>query len=299
MITPISTNRRPRFSPHAELFGLRHSAGRIGCTVVVAHPNDEVVGAGCLISKISPLAVLHLSDGAPRKLSEGTTAKLGNPREYLSDRQRECVAALELAQVGSDRIIEWRVPQFEVSHELVPLSQRLSELFRQTSPQVVLTHAYEGGHPDHDATAFVVHAAVRLLRRSGLKPPVIYEMAIYPGINGISKVPEFLLNAARESTTLILDEPAKRLKRQMFDCFTSQREVLAKTPLGPEKFREAPNYDFRLPPYFGKLHYEKLDWDMTGAEWRSFARQALKTLFTRTASMPPVIHKSRQAISAS
>jgi hypothetical protein len=111
-------------------------------------------------------------------------------------------------------------------------------------------------------------------------------MAIYPGKNGLSKVPEFLFDASRESTTLVLDAKAVKLKRRMFECFATQREVIANTPLGPEKFRQAPIYDFRLPPYFGKLHYEKLEWGITGKEWRALARQALKTLNPRNLLMP-------------
>jgi len=198
--------------------------------------------------------------------------------------------------VDREKIVEWELPQFEASYQLVTLSEKLLKFFREISPEVVLTHAYEGGHPDHDATAFAVHAAVSALSLKRLKPPVIYEMAIYPGKNGLSKVPEFLFNAARESTTLVLDEANAKLKRQMFDCFVTQHDILANTPLGPEKFREAPVYDFRLPPYFGKLHYEKLNWGMTGKEWRSLARQALKTLSAHSLPLPNYPRTSHHAL---
>ena len=39
-------------------------------------------------------------------------------------------------------------------------------------PDVVLTHAYEGGHSDHDATAFAVHLAAGVMRREGGKAPL-------------------------------------------------------------------------------------------------------------------------------
>jgi LmbE family N-acetylglucosaminyl deacetylase len=219
-------------------------------------------------------------------LDEELMARFGNRFHYITARRRECEAALKLANVSREKIVEWGVPQLELSYQLVDLSKRLSKLFLEISPQVVLTHAYEGGHPDHDATAFAVHAAVRSIRRNGLKPPLIYEMAIYPGADGSTKVPEFLLKASRESTTLTLDRVSAELKQRMFDCFATQEEILSETPLGPEKFREAPLYDFRLPPYFGKLHYEQLGLGMSGKKWRSLARQALRTLFPKAMAAP-------------
>jgi LmbE family N-acetylglucosaminyl deacetylase len=288
-IEPVLMNRRQRYSPHSELFGSPEGVKRIRCAVVVAHPNDEIVGAGCLISKISPISVLHVSDGVSQMFENAYL------RAHCAEtRRRECIRALNLANVPADNVVEWQLQPFMAPYQLEGLSEKLLKFFRKISPEVVLTHAYEGGHPDHDATAFAVHAAVRrLLTR--LKPPAIYEMAIYPGNNGLSKVPEFLFDASRESTTLVLDATAVKLKRQMFECFTTQREVMANTPLGPEKFREAPIYDFRLPPHFGKLHYEKLEFGITGKEWRSLARQALKTLNPRNRNLLMPGYRQSQA----
>jgi hypothetical protein len=42
-----------------------------------------------------------------------------------------------------------------------------------------------------------------------------------------------------------------------------------------ERFRDAPQYDFLLPPHPGKLWYECLCWPMTGEKWRELAQSAL------------------------
>ena len=44
----------------------------------------------------------------------------------------------------------------------VAREQALARVLRPllAGTRVVVTHAYEGGHPDHDAVAFAVHAAV-------------------------------------------------------------------------------------------------------------------------------------------
>jgi len=39
----------------------------------------------------------------------------------------------------------------------------IRELLLQEKPGAVIAHAYEGGHPDHDAAAIAVHYACRLI----------------------------------------------------------------------------------------------------------------------------------------
>ena len=67
-------------------------------------------------------------------------------------------------------------------------------------------------------------------------------------------------------------------KRRMIDCFTSQRDLLAPFGTEVERFREAPDYDFTLPPHSSELHYERLGWNISGDVWRRQAQAALDTL---------------------
>src|SRR4029077_3455583 len=50
----------------------------------------------------------------------------------------------------------------QAAFRLAELARRLAALFAERGIAVVLTHACEGGHPDHDAVAFAVHGAARL-----------------------------------------------------------------------------------------------------------------------------------------
>lgn len=280
LITPpmVFAKKRP-LSLYSEVFGSANTARSTRCSVVAAHPNDEIVGGGCLLSKLSNVRILHLSDGAPRSIEEATAAGFDSVEAYASARRRECREALAIAKVPADRVVELNRPQMALSLDLPKLTYDVLGFLQKTAPRVVLTHAYEGGHPDHDATAFATHCAIKLMRKNGIKPPVIFEMALYPGNCGRTKVPEFLHNPARESTTIVLDRRAQELKRQMFDCFESQKSSLTQSPLGPEKFRKAPTYQFLAPPHNGQLHYEKFDWGITGADWRKLAKDALADLF--------------------
>jgi LmbE family N-acetylglucosaminyl deacetylase len=222
--------------------------------------------------------ILHLSDGAALSQEELEVAGSDTNAEYVARRREECAEALALANVEPSSIENRDFAQGGLAYSLVDSTKLVLEFLRKTSPRAVITHAYEGGHPDHDAAAFSVHWAACLLRDHGLEPPTIFEMAVYPGGNGQSKVPEFLHSPSRESTTLLLDAKANDLKARMFACLKTQSLVLANSPLGPEKFRQAPAYDFRLPPHLGKLHYEEFPWSMTGKEWRWHAREAVKKL---------------------
>ena len=265
-------------SAHAKLFGTGELNPAIRCTVIVAHPADEIVGAGCLISRLENVTVVHVTDGA-RDLSEAKAAGFDDVASYAVARSRECREALAFADVPEDRIIDFAVPDTAACECLPDLTKRIASFLQEAGTDIVVTHPYEGGHPDHDATAFATHAALRLMELSGLKPPALFEMALHPGSDEVSKLPEFLPGAEGETTTLVLDQRATELKRQMFECLQSQRRSMQASPVGLERFRQPPQYDFSVPPQAGQLHYEKFDWAPRSSEWQSRARKALQALF--------------------
>ncbi len=287
MMPPIKQKqkRTPR-SPHAILFGTGELNPILRCSVIVAHPADEVVGAGCLISKLVDVTVLHVTDGAPTEAKCPETAGAPEPAVGAEALKRECISALAIANVPENHIVDFDVPNHCASEHLADLTRRITNFLQQSGADIVVTHPYEGGHPDHDATAFATHAALRLMKRNGFRPPVIFEMALHPSADGNARVPEFLPGTEREMTTLLLDERATAMKQKMFACFESQRESLEVSPYGPERFRQPVSYDFTAPPQAGKLYYENFDWALRSEEWRSRARQALADLFPRVATAP-------------
>ncbi len=273
------TRRRKAHSAHAKLFGTGELSPTVRCSVIVAHAADEVVGAGCLISKLADVTVLHVTDGAPQDMQDAKAAGFEERSAYAQARKQECLSALALANVPENRVVDLEVADHCAPNFLADLTKRIAAFLQQSSADIVLTHPYEGGHPDHDATAFATHAALRLMMQNGLKPPVLFEMALHPSTDFKAKVAEFLPGASGETTTLLLDEKAQELKQRMFACFESQRESLKVSPVGPEKFRQPSTYDFSAPPQGGKLHYENFDWALRSSEWQSLANKALGDLF--------------------
>ena len=286
MTPPIRpTQRRKPRSAHARLFGTGDLTRTMRCSVIVAHPADEVVGAGCLISKLVDVTVLHVTDGAPCDMQDAKAAGFEERSDYAQARRQECLAALAIANVPEDRVVDFSITDHCAAHCLADLTKKITTFLQQSGADIVVTHPYEGGHPDHDATAFATHAALRLMKENGFRPPVLFEMALHPSEDFKAKLPEFLPGSERETTTLLLDERAQKLKRRMFACFETQRESLEVSPVGPEKFRQPSAYDFSAPPQDGKLHYENFDWALRSDEWQSLASKALDDLFPATPAL--------------
>ncbi len=248
-----------------------------------------MIGAGAQLPRLQGACVLHATDGAPRALTDALAAGFGTREAYARARRHEAEAALAVAGMPPERLSGLSFADQEVSFRLGDLARALVELLLRQQTLIVITHAYEGGHPDHDATAFGVHAACALIRRTGATPPTIIEMAGYHGASGRLVTHEFLPSAgAGNEVAVRLTPEQRRRKRRMLDCHATQARTLAQFGVDVERFRAAPAYDFRLPPHAGRLWYERFAWGMaSGALWRRQARQALSELTLAGAPAAP------------
>jgi LmbE family N-acetylglucosaminyl deacetylase len=243
--------------------------------IVAAHPDDEAIGVGGQLAGFRDPYLVHVTDGAP----------LGHPDRtgYAAARRRELHAALAVAGVAPDRVWALGVVDQEATKHMPELAHEIAKIIERLAPETILTHAYEGGHPDHDAAAFAVHAAAKLVARRGKPAPALAEFTSYhngnPGGSGSwMRVGEFLAAPGCELRTLALSWEARERKRRMFDCFSSQRHMLDQFPIAIERIRTAPAYEFTQPALDGRLFYEDQNWGWQGAEWRGRAREALEEL---------------------
>jgi LmbE family N-acetylglucosaminyl deacetylase len=241
--------------------------------IVAAHPDDEVIGMGGSLSGFRCLTIVSVSDGAPRKLFDW--------REVADLRRRELVAALCMAGVDESNLIRLEIPDQEVSNKLSWLSRRITTIVRQVRPDIVFTHPYEGGHPDHDACAFACHAAVELLAGSGTPVPVLAEFTSYHLKQGEIATGRFLPYPASEGQVVLLSEQQRIEKRRMMGCFASQSDVLRYFSVDVERFRTAPVYDFSRLPNSGALFYEQFDWGMTGSKFLGITEAVAAELLGR------------------
>jgi LmbE family N-acetylglucosaminyl deacetylase len=248
--------------------------------IVVAHPDDETIGLGGHLSLfLRPPTIVHVTDGAPRDEKDAHRWGFQDWREYAQARRQELYAALSVAGLGPENCQAWGVPDQQASWQLESLTARAVEMLRQLRPAVVFTHPYEGGHPDHDAVAFAVWAAVRLLEVEGEPPINRWEFTSYhAGPEGMT-VGEFLPDASCPVTSIDLDAGQRERKSAMLACFRSQRTMLQAFPIGQERVRPAPDYDFSAAPHPGRLFYENFGWGgIDGPRWRSLAQAALASL---------------------
>jgi N-acetylglucosamine malate deacetylase 2 len=223
---------------------------------VVAHPDDETVGAGLLLARHPDAWVLHLTDGAPRDRRFIARGFSGSREEYAAVRRRELAAAMALIGLGPDRLLQVEgVRDLEAAAALPRLVAEIAGLCRALRPAAVLTLAYEGGHPDHDAAAQAVREAVDSL---GGDSPEIYEMPLYHAGPAGLVVQKFLPDPeAASSEEHVLTPEERDLKARMIACFATQQETLAAfLPPVREVFRRAVRYDFGRRPHAGRLQWE-------------------------------------------
>jgi N-acetylglucosamine malate deacetylase 2 len=243
--------------------------------VVAAHPDDEVIGLGAHLPCLREAIFVHLTDGAPRNMRDAVSHGFRTRQDYAAARKQELFDALAQAQIPSGQCRHLDCPDQEASQNLCTITRFLYDVFRESRPDYILTHPYEGGHPDHDAAAFACHAARALLIRDGICPGLVLEFTSYHARDGMQVTGEFLPCASRPPLTISLTPAQQAFKLRLFSCFPTQRGVLAGFPVHREAFRVAPSYDFDNPPHAGTLYYEMFEWGMTGDQWRALARAAL------------------------
>jgi LmbE family N-acetylglucosaminyl deacetylase len=239
--------------------------------VLAAHPDDETIGASALLARFPAAHIIYLTDGAPRNQHLWPPTMQGSREGYAALRRREAANALAHAGISDEQIFWLGGVDQEAIFDVLTLAPKLAEFLRQYRPNLLITHSYEGGHPDHDTAALVARLAWSAL---GREAPGISEMTSYHACDERCVTGEFLNADPSSEMVLDLSDQDRQRTRLMMDEYKSQRLVLENFPIVSERLRIAPVYDFSRPPHEGKLWYECMGWPMTGARWRELAAAA-------------------------
>jgi LmbE family N-acetylglucosaminyl deacetylase len=230
--------------------------------VMVAHPDDETIGCGALLQRMREPVVVFCTDGAPR--DHYFWAKHGSRERYAEARMREAAAALEVLGVREFVFLSEEGSHLFIDQDLflaIPQAlQRVHELIDRYQPEALLTHAYEGGHPDHDTCCFMGSALAQERQLPAWEFPLYYRERV-----DLVRQQEFVEPGGSE---VLLDVTMEELeqKRQMMAAHVSQTHAIAEFNLAIERFRPMAAYDFSAPPHPGVLNYEVWQWPMTGAQ---------------------------------
>jgi LmbE family N-acetylglucosaminyl deacetylase len=229
------------------------------------------------MTRLADLKLIHVTDGSPQDAGDARRSGFRNREAYANARLKELDEALAVLGVVPSLRLRYGVRDQQAALVMADLAHRLA--MDLADVEVVITHSYEGGHPDHDAVAFAVQAASVLLARAGHVPPRRWEFA------GYHKAADGRLRAGRFAPGRFAPEyglalsPADELRRaRALAAFRSQQGALAALGAREERVRRAPLYDFASPPPTGAALYDDWGWSLTAAVWRERARAALKEL---------------------
>ncbi|MES2134913.1 MAG: PIG-L family deacetylase [Patescibacteria group bacterium] len=240
--------------------------------VVVAHPDDESIAFGAQLPRFPRCLMVHVTDGAPESPKEWQKNGFDTQAEYAVARADELKNALDIAGHTGPRV-SLGVTDQQVAFQLIENIERLVTLFINNNIRFVLTHSYEGGHPDHDATAFAVHMAKAIMAKEKL-PLEIIEAPIYRGEIEDITWQSFVPSKNNKTFSLPLSAEERNLKEQLFEAHKSQQTTFPKVSLKEEQLRVAPAYNFTQLPNEGILSRIFTKAKLTEDRWLELTNEA-------------------------
>jgi LmbE family N-acetylglucosaminyl deacetylase len=223
---------RRNFPPSA------HSKG--GILVVAAHQDDEVLGLGLTLIKHrnrgDRVTVVFTTNGAGGNRKESSAAK----RAVSAARFNEACNALAVIGIDPAAIACLGFPDGGLHRYIPEASEDIATLIRVIAPRRTYVHALEGGHLDHDVTAFIVQ---ELSARLAIEP--VFEWAEYnseaPGGQPIADarfasdpyVPDF------QCAPTPFDQSEFASKQEMLAKYASQAVSIRYYPFHSEILRQA------------------------------------------------------------
>jgi LmbE family N-acetylglucosaminyl deacetylase len=252
------------------------TAPALRTAVLVAHPNDEILGLGGQLAQMRSLILVHVTDGAPRDPIDVRRAGFTSREGYAQARASELDRALAAAGVRHASSRELGIAELEATQHLAELVKLL--LGELAQADIVVTHPYEGGHPDHDACALAAQATCTLLSLMGAVAPLRLEFAGYHAREGRLCAGRFWDTPGCPERAITLDDTQRTAKRAALAQLVTPSLHPGSYPAEVERLRRAPTYDFTRPPPPQELLYEHPGARMSGSLWRAQASAALRSL---------------------
>jgi len=217
-------------------------------TVIVAHPDDEVISSSQMLYYLRDrIHIVYATDGDADSIGIAEQVRL------------EAQKALGI--LGINKNIHFLdIPEFEFYKHILEIRRRLVRILLEINPDLVITHAYEGGHFDHDLLRLVID----IIQRDGELTSDIAEFALYHDVNGVNNHNTFIDNIGQEILFHPRTEDIER-KQKAFNAYKSQDCCLAEFNTDiVERVRflcqESNDVErFRSRPHKWQLGYERKD----------------------------------------
>ena len=141
------------------------SDGSVPVALLAAHPDDETIGASALLARSPNACVIFVTDGAPRDTRLWPETIQGSREQYAAIRREEAERALAHAGIAARQITWLGGVDQEAIFTIPQLLARLRHVVEEVRPELLVTHPYEGGHPDHDCAALLASLALATFPR--------------------------------------------------------------------------------------------------------------------------------------
>jgi len=230
--------------------------------LVVAHPDDESISCGGLLQHMEEPCVVFATDGAPE--DEYFWRRYGSRQAYAGVREEEGRAALATVGVSEVEFLARQTSSALIDqclYKSLPTAfAGLAQIMERRRPECLLTLAYEGGHPDHDAVSFL---AAQLGRAFSVP---VWEAPLYHRHRDGSGCYQRFVEEGDEVVEHRVTGNELEAKMRMLACYKSQFDALPSFQAELERFRPLAAYNYSRRPHAGKLNYEVWQWRMTPEE---------------------------------
>lgn len=207
--------------------GRRRIAAKV--VVLVAHPDDETLAMSVPLPLLNGLTLVHASDGSSGGDATARLAELADALDRLG-----CAPHRRIALEGPDGAL------IDAAGRLI---DRMMPIVAEAD--IVVTHDFEGGHPDHDACALIGQRACKALPMA--QRPLRLCFPLYRLGPGGVLTTRFAAEPVAGALRLRLSAAEADRKRAALSAFASQRHVVGRFPLDVEELAVAKEIDVAQP----------------------------------------------------
>ncbi len=205
---------------------------------IIAHQDDELNYAGLIQRLGKNTRIVWLTNGDGLYFEMGVT-----PQEYAEIRQKEAVNAAQAVGIGEQNLKCLGFSEVEIYRRFAELHQTPSDIKNHRDffeniksavkkvvfdyePDVLITDAWQGGHPEHDLTHFFTYCALRDYIKEKNRPADFIHLPEYEYTILIAM--RFHPLYKGERYRLYLTENELEAKRRLIEAYPSQKRLFAK-----------------------------------------------------------------------